>query len=103
MRQEDWVRFMSLGATKIGRLDGETVIEYTGADIFNPLEPIGRTFPVAHVKLLVPFEVRSIVALWNNFHERAEKEHQAIPDFPLIFMKPTSSVIGPDEKIIRPL
>merc|ERR1712166_592731 len=105
-KPQDWVRFVHAPdwkTTKVGRLEEDNVIEYAGADIFTPLEPTGRSFPVAQVKLLTPFEVRSIVALWNNFHERAKKENQSIPNFPLIFMKPTSSVIGPEQIIERPL
>jgi 2-keto-4-pentenoate hydratase/2-oxohepta-3-ene-1,7-dioic acid hydratase in catechol pathway len=40
--------------------------------------------------------------LWNNFHERAQKESQTLPDVPLYFMKPITSVIGPGETIYRP-
>jgi len=41
-------------------------------------------------------------ALWNNFHERAQKESQTLPDVPLYFMKPITSVIGPGQTIYRP-
>ena len=52
--------------------------------------------------LRAPYAPRSIIALWNNFHERAEKEGQTIPSTPLYFMKPVTSVIGPGETIYRP-
>ncbi|GIT08275.1 MAG: hypothetical protein CM1200mP30_19050 [Pseudomonadota bacterium] len=45
-------------------------------------------FQFNEVQLQAPLEPHSIYALWNNFHERAEKEEQTIPDVPLYFMKP---------------
>jgi 2-keto-4-pentenoate hydratase/2-oxohepta-3-ene-1,7-dioic acid hydratase in catechol pathway len=83
-----------MGETAIGTLEGNTLTEYSG-DLFNEPVPSGKTLSLDDVKLLAPFQPRSIIALWNNFHERAKEEGQEIPLVPLYFMKPVSSVIGP--------
>jgi len=96
-----WIRFDYQEKTSIGTLTGDTVSEYKGG-LFDRPQPTGRSMPLADVQLKVPLVPHSIFALWNNFHERAQKESQTIPDVPLYFMKPITSVIGPGQTIYRP-
>ncbi len=96
-----WVRFESNDTTHLGLLDGDR-IEICDNELFEPAVKTGQTVAVDDVKLLAPFAPNSILALWNNFHERAEAEGQTIPATPLYFMKPVASVIGPGETIYRP-
>jgi 2-keto-4-pentenoate hydratase/2-oxohepta-3-ene-1,7-dioic acid hydratase in catechol pathway len=97
----NWVRFEQDGKTGLGILDGAEIAVCSN-DLFAPAEFTGDTLGLAQVRLLAPFTPNSILALWNNFHERAEAEGQTIPDTPLYFMKPVSSVIGPGDTIYRP-
>jgi 2-keto-4-pentenoate hydratase/2-oxohepta-3-ene-1,7-dioic acid hydratase in catechol pathway len=90
----NWVQFERQGETAIGTLEGDTAIHHEGELLNGPVPP-GKTFNLDDVKLLAPFQPRSIIALWNNFHERAKKEGHEIPKAPLVFMKPVGSVIGP--------
>lgn len=96
-----WVRFNWNGDTHRGRLEGET-IEICDNGLFEDPSQIGESVGLAEVELLAPYTPNSILALWNNFHERAEAEGQTIPTTPLYFMKPVTSVIGPGETIYRP-
>ena len=96
-----WVRFDWNGSTRLGTLDGDT-IAICDNDLFEPPSPTGDTVALDDVRLLAPCQPHSILALWNNFHERAEAEGQTIPSTPLYFMKPVTSVIGPNETIYRP-
>ena len=98
-----WIRFdYKEDKSLIGTQDGDYVDEFEGDLLQNP-KPTGRKIPLNEVQLQSPFEPHSIFALWNNFHERAEKEGQTIPHVPLYFMKPLTSVIGPEQTIYRPL
>ena len=97
----NWVRFERNGETALGMLDGDEIDVCSNA-LFEPAARTGETLALAQVQLLAPFTPNSILALWNNFHERAEAEGQTIPDTPLYFMKPVTSVIGPGETIYRP-
>ncbi|OHE22440.1 MAG: hypothetical protein A3K40_05370, partial [Syntrophobacterales bacterium RIFOXYC2_FULL_60_23] len=54
------------------------------------------------VTLLAPCEPTKIVALGLNYRDHAAEFGRPIPDEPLIFMKPSTAVIGPDEDIIYP-
>jgi len=96
-----WVRFNWNGNTSLGTLDGEN-IAVCNNELF--AEPVltGEETTLSQVELLAPYQPNSILALWNNFHERAEAEGQTIPSTPLYFMKPVTSVIGPHQTIYRP-
>jgi 2-keto-4-pentenoate hydratase/2-oxohepta-3-ene-1,7-dioic acid hydratase in catechol pathway len=43
-----------------------------------------------------------IVAVGTNYRAHAAEMGKPLPDEPLIFMKPPSALIGPDEAIVRP-
>jgi len=96
-----WVRFNWKDQVRLGTLDGEQISIHNN-DLFDEPEPAGETAALSEVELLAPYRPNSILALWNNFHERAEAEGQTIPVTPLYFMKPVTSVIGPGETIYRP-
>ena len=96
-----WVRFNWERRTHLGMLETDG-ISVCNNDLFADPEPTGETVALADVELLAPLIPNSVLALWNNFHERAAAEGQTIPQTPLYFMKPVTSVIGPNETIYRP-
>ena len=96
-----WVRCKWQGRVRLGILDGDDVRIHDG-ELFDGPVASGETAALDEVELLAPCRPNSILALWNNFHERAEAEGQTIPSTPLYFMKPATSVIGPGETIYRP-
>jgi len=97
----NWVRFNRNGKTCRGTLDGDN-ISICRNELFEEPDFTGETVSLSEVELLAPYTPNSILALWNNFHERAEAEGQTIPLTPLYFMKPVTSVIGPSAMIYRP-
>lgn len=97
----NWVRFNWNGQTLRGMQNGDE-IAICDNDLFAETNLTGATVALSEVELLAPYTPNSILALWNNFHERAEAEGQTIPVTPLYFMKPVSSVIGPNKTIYRP-
>jgi len=96
-----WVRFNWKGKICRGTLDGDNISICRNA-LFEEPEYTGETVSLSEAELLAPYTPNSILALWNNFHERATAEGQTIPATPLYFMKPVTSVIGPNETIYRP-
>ncbi|MGD0930809.1 MAG: fumarylacetoacetate hydrolase family protein [Candidatus Korobacteraceae bacterium] len=54
------------------------------------------------VRLLAPAEPGKIVCIGRNYREHAKELDHPIPTEPLIFLKPPSSLIGPDDEIRRP-
>jgi len=58
---------------------------------------------VNEVTLLAPIEFPpKIVCLGLNYRDHAAEANAAIPDEPLIFMKPHTTIIGPNENIVKP-
>jgi 2-keto-4-pentenoate hydratase/2-oxohepta-3-ene-1,7-dioic acid hydratase in catechol pathway len=53
-------------------------------------------------RLLAPLEPSKIVAIGRNYKDHAAELGNPLPVEPLIFLKPPSAVIGPDEIIVIP-
>lgn len=58
--------------------------------------------PLDSARLLAPTLPSKIVCVGRNYVEHAKELQHEIPTSPLIFLKPTSAVIGPGEEIKRP-
>jgi 2-keto-4-pentenoate hydratase/2-oxohepta-3-ene-1,7-dioic acid hydratase in catechol pathway len=61
----------------------------------------GHTAPGAH-KEGIMFQPSKIIAIGLNYHDHAKELNMQVPDYPLIFLKPPSAVIGSGENIIYP-
>jgi 2-keto-4-pentenoate hydratase/2-oxohepta-3-ene-1,7-dioic acid hydratase in catechol pathway len=65
------------------------------------IESVSR--PINEVTLLSPIDSPpKIVCLGLNYRDHAAEQNAAIPDEPIIFIKPHTTIIGPDENIIKP-
>ena len=62
----------------------------------------GSTYKLGSVRLLAPCLPSKIVALGLNYRKHAEEFRLQIPSVPLIFLKPSTAVIGPEDKIVYP-
>jgi len=82
-----------------GVISGETVREVSG-DILGKWEVTSRSWPLADVKLAVPVAPSKIVALGRNYREHAAEFNNLPPKEPLIFLKPPSSLLAPDDPIV---
>ncbi|MDK2821714.1 MAG: hypothetical protein PWP31_1679 [Clostridia bacterium] len=94
-------RFSYQDQVAYGEIKGEEILELSGADIAN-LKPTGKAYKLADVKLLAPSEPTKVVCLGLNYVNHAEEWNLKMPDEPIIFLKPPSSIIGPGESIIKP-
>ncbi|MEE9542959.1 MAG: fumarylacetoacetate hydrolase family protein [Thermodesulfobacteriota bacterium] len=54
------------------------------------------------VRLLAPVEPTKIVAIGLNYKAHAAEFDKELPEEPMIFLKPSTAVIGPGDKIIYP-
>jgi 2-keto-4-pentenoate hydratase/2-oxohepta-3-ene-1,7-dioic acid hydratase in catechol pathway len=94
-----WVRFKLDERIQFGALQPDDRIVIHRGDLFGNPKPDGPTVSLEEVMLLPPLEPRSIIGLWNNYHQLAEKLGSAIPKHPLYFFKNVGAVIGPEAKI----
>ncbi len=86
-----------------GYVEGETVHAMDGAPWLES-RSTGKTFNLGEVKLEAPVEPSKIVCIGLNYHAHVQASQSAdeAPEYPLIFLKPSSSIIGPGEKIVHP-
>jgi 2-keto-4-pentenoate hydratase/2-oxohepta-3-ene-1,7-dioic acid hydratase in catechol pathway len=62
----------------------------------------GARYHVADVRLLAPVLPSKIVAIGKNYADHARETGSEPPAEPLIFLKPSTAVIGPGDPIARP-
>jgi 2-keto-4-pentenoate hydratase/2-oxohepta-3-ene-1,7-dioic acid hydratase in catechol pathway len=84
-----------------GQLQDETVWEIRGP-FEGERERTGRCWPLSEVRLLPPIVPSKVVCQGRNYREHALELKNPVPTEPMIFMKPPSSVIGPEEPILIP-
>ncbi|MBM3166826.1 MAG: DUF2437 domain-containing protein [Chloroflexi bacterium] len=102
------VRFAAKGKIRFGKLEGDTVHSFRGSP-FAQFRRAGKTFPLDgnkykldEVKLLAPCLPSKIVCLGLNYRAHAEETKLPIPTVPLIFLKPSTAVVGSEDKIVLP-
>ncbi len=71
------------------------------ASDFEPGTPV--EIPLESVRLLAPVSPSKIVCIGRNYREHAKELNHPIPTEPLIFLKPPSAVLAPDDTILRPI
>jgi 2-keto-4-pentenoate hydratase/2-oxohepta-3-ene-1,7-dioic acid hydratase in catechol pathway len=86
---------------RLGAIAGNTVREISG-DIFGEWRVSDRVTPLEQAKLLPPVVPSKIVCVGRNYREHATELGNTVPAEPLIFLKPSSAIIGPDEPIMLP-
>ena len=84
-----------------GVIEGNEVHEILG-DLWGRRERAGRSWQLNSVKLLPPCTPSKIVCIGRNYLEHAKEFNNEAPKEPLIFLKPPSSIVGPDEPIVIP-
>lgn len=78
-----------------------TVRELVGHP-FTPPKYSGREFPLSEVRLLAPVLPSKVVAIGQNYADHAAESNADVPDEPLMFLKPSTSVTGPGTAIALP-
>jgi len=81
-------------------LRGSPFAHFKGAGSSFALD--GSLYGLEEVRLLAPCLPSKIVCLGLNYRSHAEETKSPIPSVPLIFLKPSTAVIGPDSEIILP-
>ena len=83
--------------------DDATITVITGDPIYSGIQKTAATVPVSAVRLLAPVIPRSkVVCIGKNYADHAAEMGGVVPDEPIIFLKPNTSVIGPNDTIVWP-
>jgi 2-keto-4-pentenoate hydratase/2-oxohepta-3-ene-1,7-dioic acid hydratase in catechol pathway len=95
------VRYSREGQVGFGILEGETIAALSPHP-FAAFEYTGERFPTGEVRLLAPVLPTKVVAVGRNYAEHAREMGGEVPDDPVIFLKPSTAVIGPGDPIVHP-
>lgn len=87
---------------KVGWIYDDLVGEIEG-NLFSEYRRFEATIPIDRVKLLAPLVPGKIVAVGWNYQDHVKELEREIPEYPTIFLKPPSSVIGSGDGIILPV
>lgn len=96
-----FVRFAIGSTIGYGLLEGESV-RAINTTPFLPWQATDETFALEGVRLLAPCLPSKVMAIGLNYRAHAEETGAKLPAEPLVFMKPSTSVIGPGDRIVLP-
>ena len=83
--------------------DQDAILVLRGDPIYSGIVPAEKSLKLSDVKLLAPVIPRSkVVCIGKNYADHAAEMDSEVPSEPIIFIKPNTSVIGPNEIIIWP-
>ena len=96
-------RFSQGDEVRFGVLDGPELVVLKGHPIVNGYEPSGERVSLKDVKLLAPSIPSKIVCVGKNYLAHIEEMgHEHVGSEPTLFLKPSSSIVGPGDNIFLP-
>lgn len=81
---------------------GEDYVQRIRGDIFKKYDITNELYKIQDVKLLTPCVPTRIIAVGLNYKEHILEMKHNMPDEPVIFMKASTAVIGPEARIRLP-
>ncbi|MCK4384829.1 MAG: fumarylacetoacetate hydrolase family protein [candidate division Zixibacteria bacterium] len=97
-----FARFLHNGKSFYGIVD-QKIYPIRG-DIFGEFQISGEGYEPEKVKLLPPCQPSKIILVGLNYldHVKESQSSSVIPEEPVLFMKPSTSIIGPEEVVFYP-
>jgi 2-keto-4-pentenoate hydratase/2-oxohepta-3-ene-1,7-dioic acid hydratase in catechol pathway len=95
------VRILHGGTEHFGKLENDQVTLFQG----NPIEGAAlgaETLEFSDCELLAPVQPSKVICIGMNYAAHAAEISQSVPDEPLMFFKPISAIIGPNQTIVLP-
>lgn len=95
------VRFVDdTGETRIGQDLADGTADLIEGDLFGDFATTGRQAPIT--TLLAPLSPPNIYGIGLNYREHARQSGAEIPEHPVMFMKPTTTIANPGDAILLP-
>lgn len=94
-------RYEINGAKHYGHMEGDALHRMEGTPL-EGLTPNGKVDRVAEVRLLPPLESPRIFGVGANYVAHIAEMSMDTPIRPMLFMKPTNTVVGPEDPVVFP-
>lgn len=95
-------RFMYENKVFYGIVGDQEVIELKAGPFGGEIKTAGNTYGPGQLRVLAPCAPTKAVCVGLNYRDHAEEFGHKIPGEPVLFIKPSTAVIGPGEAIILP-
>lgn len=98
-------RFTAGDEPAFGLVDGAggKLAEISGDPLYTKIELTGKTHQVEDVRLLAPVIPRSkVIGIGRNYADHAAEMGTEVPEVPLTFLIPNTSVAGPGDPVVIP-
>lgn len=102
MTQVRVARYELDGAVHYGVLREQTLERLAGSP-FESLALSGESDPLGQVRLLEPVPLPRIFGVAYNYKAHSAETKKAVPEAPVLFMKPSTAAIGPEDDIAYPV
>jgi 2-keto-4-pentenoate hydratase/2-oxohepta-3-ene-1,7-dioic acid hydratase in catechol pathway len=96
------LRYELRDETHYGLLEGDRRIARLIGSPFAEQRPEGAVDDLDAVRVLAPVDRPRIFGLGYNYVSHTKETGQSVPDLPVLFMKPSTCVIGSGEQIVYP-
>jgi 2-keto-4-pentenoate hydratase/2-oxohepta-3-ene-1,7-dioic acid hydratase in catechol pathway len=93
------IRYQSASGPAYGLVENHSAYTLEG-DVFGACQKGQKVGALEDVSLLAPIQPGKIVAIGRNYAEHAKEHGNDVPKEPLLFLKATSAVIGPDDPVV---
>ena len=90
------------GVDDDGIPSANATVEILDSHPFGELKTTGKSIPLSDVRLLPPMTPTKIVAVGKNYADHAKEMGGEVPAEPVIFLKPSTSLIGSGDAIVLP-
>lgn len=98
-------RFTTGDDPRFAVVEGEELVVISGDPLYMPVQPTGERVGLDRddLRLLAPVIPRSkVVGVGRNYADHAREMGHEVPTTPMLFLKPNTAVIGPDDPIVLP-
>ena len=95
-------RFSNGAEPRYGIVDGPELVVLKGHPLVAGYQTTGERIPLKEVKLLAPTIPSKIVCIGKNFADHAAEIGEEVTAEPLIFLKPSSAIVGHGDAIVIP-
>lgn len=96
------IRFRYKGRAGYGIVENKRVHIIDGSIFKERIRLSKVSIGISDVKSLAPVEPSKVICVGLNYKDHAKELDMELPEEPVLFLKPPTSVIGPDDEIIYP-
>ena len=95
------VRMQTVEGISYGTVEPEGIRVYQGSPLVH-WEATDVFVDFKDIQLLSPVLPSKVVAIGRNYVDHAAELNNPVPEEPLVFLKPSTSVIGPSQSVVYP-